>query len=110
MPEKIFFVGAILLAGLCAIGPAAQARMHRINLMFVSHPLGDRQRVGSPYGVVKGHHAAMPEKGTAYAGVEAKYEGLSGGRAYATGMSVGISRASHRNVFRDCMIQNGAWE
>lgn len=79
MPEKIFFLGAIMLAGLCTIAPAAQARTHRINLMVVAHHLDYRQRVSSPYGVIKGHHATMPEKGTAYAGVEAKCEGLSAG-------------------------------
>lgn len=109
MSRKASLAVAVMLAALCSV-TAAQARTHRINLMIAAHHLDYRQRVGSPYGVTTGHHAAISQKGAAYAGIEAKCEGLSGGRAYATGMSIGITRASHRNIFRDCMIQNGAWE
>ncbi|WP_102323711.1 hypothetical protein [Komagataeibacter saccharivorans] len=110
MPAKPAFLGAIMLLAALCTPPVAQAHTHRINLLVGSHHMQNQQHISSPYGTISGHHIAQSKDSGTYAGIEAKCEALSGTGTYMSSTTIGISRVSHRNYFRDCMLRNGAWQ
>ncbi|MGY6770208.1 hypothetical protein [Komagataeibacter xylinus] len=65
--------------------------------------------VNSVYGNTAGHKAAIPTDSSRYRNIEARCEGRSLGSDY-TATTIGISQASHRSFFAECMTQAGAWQ
>ena len=84
------------------------AASHSYHIGLPAH-LRAHNHVNSVYGYVTGHRAVIPTDSSRYRNIEAGCEGRSLGSDY-TATTIGVSQASHRNFFAECMTQAGAWQ
>ncbi|MBV1829679.1 hypothetical protein HNW77_01595 [Komagataeibacter sp. AV436] len=105
MPRRIT-IAALSVTMLAAVPRPAASHSYHIGLPARLHA---HNHVNSVYGYMAGHSAAIPRQSSRYRNIEARCEGRSLG-SDSTATTIGISQASHRNFFAECMTQAGAWQ
>ncbi|QHC36507.1 hypothetical protein [Komagataeibacter xylinus] len=104
MLKRITIV-ALSVTMLAAMPRPAASHSYHIGL---PSRLRAHNHVNSVYGYMAGHSAVIPTDSSRYRNIEARCEGRSLGNDY-TATTIGVSQASHRNFFAECMTQAGAW-
>ncbi|ATU74207.1 hypothetical protein CFR78_02310 [Komagataeibacter rhaeticus] len=100
-----------LLLALCMLGTAinptgAQSRTHRINMNIRPH---SHTQVNTEMGHIRGYAPAMDSNGSAYRDIDAQCAAQGLGNVSSQSATVGVSLASRRNFYAQCMVQHGAW-
>lgn len=105
MTLKIVFSGifALLAIGTCV---PAQARSYRIHIPTTSRHV---QEVNTEMGYIHGHAAVLSPGSSAYRNMDAKCAGRGLNNVTTQSVTIGVSRASRRNFYTQCMIESGAW-
>ncbi|MBL7232589.1 MULTISPECIES: hypothetical protein [Komagataeibacter] len=88
------------------MGAPALGRTHRIHVPTTErHP----RQVNTEFGHFHGHTAALPPDSSEYRNIDAKCSARGLDNVTSQSVTVGVSMASRRNFYAQCMVESGAW-
>lgn len=100
-----------ILSGLSVLsiilaGDPALARTHRIHVPTTEH---HPRQVNTEMGHIHGYTAALPPDSSEYRNIDAKCSARGLDNVTSQSVTVGVSMASRRAFYAQCMVESGAW-
>ena len=103
---RISLLLAMYMLGAVINPTGAQSRTHRINISMRPHA---HTQVNTEMGHIHGYTTVMDGNSSAYRDMDAQCAAQGLGNVSSQSATVGVSLASRRNFYAQCMVQHGAW-
>ena len=103
---RISLLLAMYMLGAVINPTGAQSRTHRINISMRPHA---HTQVNTEMGHIHGYTAALPPDSSEYRNIDAKCSARGLDNVTSQSVTVGVSMASRRAFYAQCMVESGAW-